>query len=129
MTLDPGHCSPPRLKTVKPRPPHPVRQTAEASGFQAGSAGGGEGRAASRRNRSSEMAWRKCREGGENKARGYLRASADAATVVAAAAHHFGAQVPSWLPREPQPPDLVLGHGPLLPLTAQQAAAGDAATG
>lgn len=43
------------------------------------------------------------------------------------AAYHFGSLVPSRLSREPQL-DLVLGHGPLLPLTAQQTAAGDAAT-
>lgn len=63
------------------------------------------------------MAWRKCREGGESKARGHLRSSANAAPVLAMAAYHFWALVPSRLPREPQP-DLVLGHGPLLPLTA-----------
>lgn len=36
MTLDPGHRFPPRLKTVKPRSPHPSPQTAEASGFRPG---------------------------------------------------------------------------------------------
>lgn len=92
VTLDPGHCSPPRSPTSQP---------ADCRGLkvQAGSAGNGEGRGASRRNHNSAMAGgagsgktpgRKDARGGD-KAGGYLRASGDTTPVVAMATRHLGA--------------------------------------
>lgn len=88
--LCPGsHVQPELLHDLGPGPPLPSQTTdretkiptslpADCRGLrvQAGSADGGEGRAACRRNRSSETPRKKAR-GGENKARDYLRASAD----------------------------------------------------